>query len=169
MHVVFAPITDDELLRLNGLNPGWRFERDDTGATIVSPNFSEGGAKSGEAYGQLRDFARAGAGGRAFDASAGFTLSTGAVRSPDASWISPQRLASTPEEHRVRFWRVCPDIVIEVASTSDAWSEVCAKIDMYHREGARYAIALEPSSRQTYARGDVPVGLALDTDAIFDA
>jgi len=169
MHVVFSPVTDDELLRLSGLNPGWRFERDDRGATIVSPNFSEGGAKSGEAFGQLRDYARGGAGGRAFDASAGFTLSSGAVRSPDASWISAERIAAMPMHDRVRFWRVCPDVIIEVASSSDAWADVCAKIDMYAGEGARFAVALDPIARRSYTRGDAPPGLALDFDAIFDA
>jgi Uma2 family endonuclease len=169
MHVVFSPVSDEELVRLSSRNPGWRFERDDDGTTIVSPNYSEGGAKSGEAYGQLRDFARSGAGGRAFDASAGFTLASGAVRSPDASWLSPERIAQTPPHRRVRFWRVCPDVVVEVASPTDAWADVCAKIDMYVREGATYAIALDPETRRIYERGIPPRGLALDAAAILDA
>ena len=169
MHVVFPPVSDEELVRLSDRNPGWQFERDDDGATLVSPNSTEGSAQSGEAFGQLRDYVRSGAGGRAFESSAGFTLSTRAVRSPDASWISPERIAATPEEHRVGFWRVCPDVVIEVASPSDRWSYVCKKIDMYAREGARYAGAFNPATRDTYERGTPPAGLTLDVDAIFDA
>jgi Uma2 family endonuclease len=60
-------------------------------------------------------------------------------------------------------------VVVEVASPTDAWTDVCAKIDMYLREGARYSVALDPIARRVYERGDAPAGLALDTAAIFDA
>ena len=169
MHVVFSPVSDDELQRLSGLNPGWRFERDDAGATIVSPTFTRGGAKDGEAYYQLRRYADIVAGGKAYGSSTGFTMSTGAVRSPDASWLSPERLAACSAREDDGYWRICPDIVIEIASTTDAWSDLCAKIRMYAREGAGYAIAVDPKARITYALGEPPAGFALDAQAIYDA
>ena len=160
--------TDDDLMRLSEAHPGWRFERDDDGATIVSPNSTEGGAQSGEAFGQLYLHARR-EGGRAYDSSTGFTMSTGAVRSPDAAWLSAERTAALARDARTGFWRVCPDVVIEVASPSDRWNDVTAKIDMYAREGAVYAVAFDPTTRAVYERGKPPAGLALDADAIFDA
>ena len=135
----------------------------------MSPNDSDGGAQSLEAAAQLRDYVRSGAGGRAFDSSAGFTLSTGAVRSPDAAWISPGRLAALSAADRTGYWRVCPDVVIEIGSPSDAWVDVQAKVDMYAREAARYALALDPQQRKRYDVGSPPDRLSLDVDAIFDA
>jgi Uma2 family endonuclease len=169
MHVVFSPVSDDELQRLSELNPGWRFERDDAGATIVSPTFTRGGAKDGEAYYQLRRYADTVAGGKAFGSSTGFTMSTGAVRSPDASWLSPEQLTAFFDVEEDGYWRVCPDIVIEVASSTDAWADVCAKIEMYAREGARYAVAVDPKGRVTYTLGEPPTHFTLDAEAIYDA
>jgi Uma2 family endonuclease len=169
MHVVFSHVSDDELQRLSELNPGWRFERDDAGATIVSPTFTLGGAQDGEAYYQLRRYADTFAGGLAFGSSTGFTMSTGAVRSPDASWLSPERLAAFSHLAHNVYWRVCPDIVIEVASSTDAWADVCAKIDMYAREGAQYAVAVDPRERVTYECGTPPARFTLDAEAIYDA
>jgi len=167
MHLVFSTVSDDELQRLSELNPGWRFERDDAGATIVSPTFTLGGAQAGEAYYQLRRYADTVAGGKAFGSSTGFTMSTGAVRSPDASWLSPERLAAVSDQNG--YWRVCPDIVIEVVSSTDTWADVCAKVDMYVREGARYAVAVDPRQRVTYERGEPPAQFMLDAEAIYDA
>jgi hypothetical protein len=59
--------------------------------------------------------------------------------------------------------------VIEVASPTDAWPTVVAKIDNYLVDGVRYAIAIDPATRAVYERGTKPEGLALDVDAIVDA
>ncbi len=117
---------------MSELNPGWRFERDDDGATIVSPNATRSGAQDGEAYYQLRRYADTTGGDKAFGPSTGFTMSTGS--------------------HRQR--------------TDGPTS---ATIDMYAREGARYAVALDPKARTTYERRDAPAGLTLDAEAIYDA
>jgi Uma2 family endonuclease len=167
--VLPVPLDDAALERVSELNPGWRFERDDDGGLVVSPTSTDGGAQSGEAFGQLRDYVRSGAGGRAFDSSTGFKMSTRAVRSPDAAWMSPERAAGIAPEARTGYWRVCPDVVIEVRSESDRWTTVCAKIDMYAREGAQYAVAIDPFTRAVYARGEPPAGLTLDIDAIIGA
>jgi len=167
--VGFPHVSDEELVRLGELNPGWSFERDDDGTTTMSPTNTAGGSRSAEALGQLRDWARSGAGGTVYDASTGFTMSTGAVRCPDASWISPERLAALAPKARTGFWRICPDVVVEVASESDIWGDLTRKIDMYAREGARYAIAIDPISRRIYERGEAPPRLIFDVDAIANA
>jgi len=167
--VGFPPVSDEDLVRLGELNPGWSFERDDDGATIVSPTNTQGGARSGEALFQLAAWARAGPGGVVYDSSTGFTMSTGAVRCPDAAWLSRERIDALPAEAKTGFWRACPDVVVEVASEWDAWTDLVAKIDMYDREGARYAIAIDPLRRRIYERGEAPPGLRFDVNAIAAA
>jgi hypothetical protein len=59
--------------------------------------------------------------------------------------------------------------VIEVASKSDSWPAVTAKIDKFVADGSIYAIAINPRTRETYERGHCPDGLVLDIAAIVDA
>jgi Uma2 family endonuclease len=161
-----AAVTDDELVRISEANPGWRFERADDGALLVSPTATPGGAKSGEAFAQLHQYAKR-VGGKAFDSSTGFKTPRGGVLSPDASWLNADRVMAFAGNDG--FWQVMPDVVIEIASKTDSWPQVTAKIDAYIEGGARYALAIDPSNREVFWRGEAPADLALDTDAIIDA
>jgi Uma2 family endonuclease len=162
------PVTDDDLVRASADNPGWQIERDPSGALVVSPTSSEDGARSGEVLRQLANWAHGG-GGKVFDSSTGFKMPDGAVLSPDAAWISPESLAALSPERRGTFWEIAPDVVIEVCSKSDDWSRVKAKIRDYAGYGSRYALAIDPKSRETFALGAPPEGLALDITSICDA
>ncbi len=161
-----AAVSDEGLVRISEANPGWRFERSDDGALLVSPTATPGGAKSGEAFAQLHQYAKR-AGGKAFDSSTGFKTPRGGVLSPDASWLNADRVAAFAGIDG--FWQDIPDVVIEIASKTDSWPQVKAKIDAYIEAGATYALAINPSNRELYSRGEVPPDLALDTNAIIDA
>ena len=164
----FAPVSDDDLVRLSRDNPRYRFERDDNGALIMRPTHSEGGAKRAQALLQLGAYMRR-VGGKVYDSSTGFRMPQGGVRSPDASWISSPHLAALTSEERTGFWNVVPDVVIEVESDSDEPGEAERKIDMFFAHGARYGVAISPYTRKVYQRGTPPDGLRLDFDAIIDA
>lgn len=159
---------DDAILRLSLGAPGWRFEFEADGTMLVSPTFSDGGPRDVEAAVQLRAFA-ARAGGKVFGSSAGFRLPDGSLRSPDAAWISEERLAGLSPEDRTKFWRVCPDVVIEILSSSDSWSDLVHKIESYVLNGAIFAIAIDPFGKCTEMRGVAPAHLQLDPDAIARA
>ncbi len=161
-------ISDDDLLRISEENEGWQVERDDDGSLIMSPNFSPGGFKSGEAHSQLDRYAKR-VGGKAGDASTGYTMPTGAVLSPDASWVSPEQVVSVPPEGAQSYWKIVPVVVIEIRSATDAWSDTTAKVDRLLSYGATYAVAVDPETREVYERGCAPAGLSLDFDAIIDA
>jgi Uma2 family endonuclease len=62
-----------------------------------------------------------------------------------------------------------PDVVIEIASPTDAWVEVKRKVDKHERDGATYAIAIDPKTHDVYARGRCPNDLVLDLEAISEA
>ena len=163
------PVSDEDLVRLSADNPGWQIERDATGALIVSPTSSDGGAKSGEALRQLGNWAHAEGGGRVFDSSTGFKMPGGAVFSPDAAWISPESLATLGDDRRGTFWEIAPDVVIEVRSKTDAWARVTQMIRDYARYGCAYALAIDPESGETFELGALPVALSLDIAAICAA
>ncbi len=163
-----APGDDDALVRLSRESPEWRFEVDADGSLIVSPTYSEGGARDVEAVAQVYAYAKR-VGGKVFGSSTGFRLADRSVRSPDASWISDDHIARLTSEERSKFWQTCPDVVIEVLSDTDSWNDLLQKLDMYERNGARYAVAIDPFARRSETRGTPPDGLELDTDAIIDA
>ncbi len=160
-----ALFSDDDLQRLSATNPGWQFERSDDGALLVSPTETADGSKSGEAFAQLYAFAKR-AGGKAYDAQTGFKTPGGGVVSPDAAWVSSARVLE--HEHDDGNWQIMPDVVIEVASKTDEWPLVTAKIDKYISDGAGYAIAIDPKTRAIYERGICPAALVLNTAAIID-
>ncbi len=159
-------VSDDDLRRISEANPGWQFERADDGALLVSPTSTPGGAKSGAAYVQLHAYATVAA-GKAYDAATGFKTPQGGVVSPDAAWLAAERVAQHRDDDG--FWQVMPDIVIEVASKTDAWPTVKRKIDKYLADGAGYAVALDPSTGEVYECGRPPAGFVLDARAIAEA
>ncbi len=162
-------VDDADLVRVSAENPGYQFEREEDGTLTVSPTFTNGGARSGEAYFQLRLHANS-AGGRAFDSNTGFAIGPhGAIKSPDAAWVSRARIDALNETELAGFWPLCPDVAIEVASASDAFDDVIAKLELYVRHGAAYAVAIDPRTRGVVERGRSPDGLSLDFDAIIDA
>jgi Uma2 family endonuclease len=177
MAVRIPPRTDDldlDLIRISAENPGYRVERYGDGTVVMSPTGGFGGAKSGEAFGQVRDYARR-VGGKAFDSNQAWkfldSLDRDADLSPDASWLSQEQVDAVPPEDRAssRFLRIVPDVAIDVRSPSDAWRDTRAKIDLYHANGVRYAVAIDPATRAVKELGTLPAGLVLDFDAIIDA
>ena len=157
--------SDHDLQRLSETNPGWQFERSDDGALLVSPTARPGGSKSGEAFAQLYAYAKR-AGGKAYDAQTGFKTPGGGVVSPDAAWLSDVAVRAHAGDDG--YWQIMPDIVIEVVSKTDEWPVVVTKIDKYFDDGATYAIAIDPKSRETYERGTCPHDLELDIAAIVE-
>ncbi|HEX5425035.1 MAG TPA: Uma2 family endonuclease, partial [Candidatus Acidoferrales bacterium] len=86
--------------------------------------------------------------GVAFDSSAGFRLSNGAMRSPDAAWVQLARLKKLTHREKEKFIPLCPDFVIEVASPSDEVSELRAKMQEYVECGLRLGWLILPASTQ---------------------
>ena len=166
---VLTSVDEDSLARVSAENPGWKFEIDVDGTLLVSPTHTDGGAQSAEACGQLRDWKRR-VGGRVFDSNTGFKIGPGKrVYSPDAAWLSRERIDSLSPEQRTKFWTVSPDVAIEVNSSSDDWSDTVEKTRAYLERGTLFAVAIEPATREVIEFGVKPAGLNLDYEGIIDA
>ncbi|NJN22749.1 MAG: Uma2 family endonuclease [Leptolyngbya sp. RL_3_1] len=142
-------ITDEQFLQLVRANPELRMERTATGVLItMSPTGSEGGSYNAELTTDLVLWNRRTGLGKTFDSSTGFRLPNGAIRSPDAAWVMKERWASLTSEQRQGFAPVCPDFVIELASPTDSWVELQAKMQEYVANGCRLGWLIEPRAQR---------------------
>ncbi|MEB3167707.1 MAG: Uma2 family endonuclease [Synechococcaceae cyanobacterium] len=86
-----------------------------------------------------------------FDSSTGFRLGDGSVRSPDASLVALERWRALTEQERQGFAPLCPDLVVELASTSNDGPRGLAtlrkKMATYQTNGARLGWLLIPEQR----------------------
>ncbi len=121
--------------------------------------------------------------GEVFDSSGGFTLPSGAVRSPDVSWIEKSKLDGISAD--VAFPEVVPDFVIELRSNTDSLKVLQAKMLEYRDNGVRLGWLINPQQQQIeiYRQGrevevlqspatlsgeDVMPGFLLDLSSIFN-
>ena len=104
--------------------------------------------------------------------SNGYALPSGAVRAPDASWISQERFDAIPPGDLERFPRVVPDFVIEVMSKSDNLKQAKKKMsDTWMPAGVRLGWLIRPSVEQVliYREGEAEPEVLKRFDRVIDA
>jgi len=108
-------LTPDQLLELSSLNDDLRFELTAEGAlSIMAPTGWDGGHQNAGITAQLWMWAEQEGSGATGDSSTLFKLPNGAIRSPDAAWITNARLATIPAAQRRKPLPLCPDFVVEL-------------------------------------------------------
>lgn len=143
--------TEDDFYEFCRINADLRIERNaDGGITIMEPAGWETGGKNAKITAQLVIWATADGTGQAVGSSAGYRLPNGAVREPDASWVSNERLASTTPEERLKFLPLCPDFAIELRSPTDRLGHLQAKMAEYTANGAKLGWLIDPIRRQVF-------------------
>jgi Uma2 family endonuclease len=65
--------------------------------------------------------------------------------SPDVAFVSNERLP--PPEERTGYLHAVPDLVVEVVSPSDRYSNITDKVLLYLEHGARLVWVIHPSQR----------------------
>ncbi len=85
-------MTEEQFFEFCQINRYLRIETNKSGELLImSPTGSETGNRDGRIIQQLMNWSDEDSTGLAFSSSTGFTLSTGAKKSPDASWIKLER------------------------------------------------------------------------------
>ena len=85
-----------------------------------------------------------------FDSSTGFRLPSGAVRSPDTSWVSKAKLAELTDAQMEKFPPVCPEFVLELRSPTDRLEVVKEKMQEYRDNGAELGWLVDPQEKLFY-------------------
>ena len=131
------PMTRDEFFDFCRQNRKLRFERTAEGEILLMPpSGGESSACGATVVHQLMNWALRDGTGNVCDSSGGFYLLNGAMRAPDAAWVSKSQLENLSAEQRRKFLPLCPEFVVEVMSPSDTLRELKAKMDEWIANGA---------------------------------
>jgi Uma2 family endonuclease len=142
-------LSEEQFFDLCQHNTDLRFERNSHGdITIMAPEGSDTGMRNFEIATDLGIWNRQYKLGVAFGSSAGFTLPSGATRSPDASWILKSRWDALTLEEQSKFAPICPDFVIELMSKSDVLKVTQAKMQEYRDNGIKLGWLINRQDRQ---------------------
>ncbi|NER36250.1 MAG: Uma2 family endonuclease [Oscillatoria sp. SIO1A7] len=143
-------LTDEQFYELCQNNRDLRIERTAGGDLIVmAPTGGETGHRNIDLAFQLQAWSRQNEDlGVAFDSSTGFKLPNGADVSPDASWVSRDRLSKLTAQQKQRFLPLCPDFVVELRSPTDSLRRLQAKMADYIENGARLGLLINPQKKQ---------------------
>jgi Uma2 family endonuclease len=148
-----TPMSDLDLMRFSLENRPYRMEREPNGEILImTPTGYRTGSINRRIVQALGNWADEDGRGDVFDSSTGFTLPNGAVRSPDASWVSNRRGDALTREQREGYAPVCPEFVIELTSPSDRIEDVKKKVaEEWIANGAELAWLIEPKERRVTA------------------
>ncbi len=179
-------LTDDEFFDFCAANSDYRIERTAGRKIIIMAGTGgETGNLNAEITAQLHVWAKIDRRGVTFDSGTMFLLPNGAMRSPDAAWVSKARWADIPKETRRRFLPLCPDFLMELTSPSDRLPAVQKKMSEWMTAGCQLAWILHPPRKAVYiyrpgreveileepthVAGEGPVqGFTLDLDSIWN-
>lgn len=145
-------MTDEQFFEFCQVNRDLRIERNQFGEiSIMSPTGGTTGNRGGNIFGQLWVWSEQDGTGITFDSSTGFQLSTGANRSPDASWIKLERWNALSSEQQERFAPICPDFVVELRYPSDNLQPLKEKMAEYIKEpGIQLGLLIDRKQGQVY-------------------
>lgn len=145
-------MTDEQFFEFCQVNRDLRIERNKFGELVIMPpTGSETGNREVNISGQLWVWSEQDGTGITFSSSTGFKLSTGAERSPDASWIKLERWNSLSPEQQRKFAPICPDFVVELKSPSDNLQTLKEKMEEYMNEpGIQLGWLIDRKQRKVY-------------------
>ena len=150
-------VTPEQFEQLAIVNRDLRLERTSNGELIVNPpTGSESGRCNRSITGQLdRWYEEHEELGEAFDSSTAFTLPNGAIRSPDASWVSRKLWDSLSATEKKGFAQVTPEFVVELRSPSDSLDTLREKMCEYIDNGSLlgWLIHTQDNQVEIYRKG----------------
>ncbi len=144
-------MTNDELYDFCIQNKGLRIERDkDQNIIIMSPVGWESGFFEKNFIFELELWVRQNKQGLTIGSSTGFLLPNGAMRSPDACWISQKRWEEVPEDQKQKFLPLVPDFIVEIKSPGDSIKDLKVKMEEWMENGVRLAWLIDSKAEMVY-------------------
>jgi Uma2 family endonuclease len=144
-------MSDKDLERFSRENKPYKIEKESDGALLVrEPAGYLSSRINSEINRQLANWNFEFKLGEVADSSGGFTLPNHAIKSPDASWKSNERIQATDKEDLTVFIKICPDFVIELKSKTDSVKNLKLKMKMWIENGARLGWLIDPDKETIY-------------------
>ena len=140
------PVTAEELFYQQG--DGYRYELIKGELKKMAPAGNEHGNLAMDFGTLLNVYVKAKEFGKVYAAETGFKIATDpdTVRAPDVAFISQKRL---DEAGPVRgYWPGAPDLVAEVISPGDLYTEVGEKVAEWLGAGSRMVVIVNPRNKQ---------------------
>lgn len=126
---------------------------------VMSPQLTRSSRFDGVVYAKLFQWWEKTGLGYVYNSTGGWTLPSGAVRAPDAAWVSDAQIAATPDEEWDHFARVVPAFIAEVRSKTDRRARLERKmVETWLQAGVELAWLLDPIDERAtvYRLGSEP-------------
>ena len=144
-------LNDDQYFAFCAANPDLNVERTAEGEiVIVPPAGGESDYRNAESISDLVQWSRRDKRGRAFGSTVQFMLPDGSGMSPDAAWVSKERIALLSQSERRQFLRLVPEFVIEVRSPSDRLAVVKKKMRQWMANGVELGWLIDGDNKTVY-------------------
>jgi len=145
MSTLVETMTAQDLLKMP--KDGFRYELVKGELKKMSPSGQKHGKIAARFTWRLAQHVETNDLGAVYAAETGFLLSTDpdTVRAPDVAFVSRKRLEEVGEVEG--FWPGAPDLVVEVISPGDTYTEVEEKTTEWLEAGARVVIVINPRKR----------------------
>ena len=131
-------------------NDDYEMEVNETGELVILPMVGfRGNRQETELNAELTIFRRTNGGINASQTSR-FRLTSGAIRGPDAAWITQERYDAATVEERETVFPGAPDFVVEIRSRTDNLAPLQRKMQLWMDGGARLGWLIDPTTRRVY-------------------
>jgi Uma2 family endonuclease len=138
-------LTAEDLLRMP--EDSFRYELTRGELRRMSPAGNKHGRIAANITGALVPHVMTNKLGAVYAAETGFLIATNpdTVRAPDVAFVSQKRLEEVGDIEG--YWPGAPDLVVEVISPSDVYTEVEEKVFDWLEAGARMVVVINPRKR----------------------
>jgi Uma2 family endonuclease len=151
--ILDKPMSKESFMKLSNRFPDLQMEREKDGKVIImSPIKPGSGNRESIVNFFITSWWYKHKEGKTFSSATGIELPDGATRSPDCSWISPERLEGISEEDlEATFLKAVPDFIVEVRSQSDSLARLKRKMtNSWMKNGVRLAWLIDPYGEKVY-------------------
>lgn len=166
MSATIQPVTADELLRMP--DDGFRYELLKGELRKMSPAGNKHGRAASRITGSLDPYVVINGLGAVYAAETGFKISSDpdTVRAPDVAFVSQAKLDEIGEMEG--FLPCAPDLVVEVISPSDSFSEVEDKVFDWLAAGSKMVVVVKASKRSVTVYRSATDVIVLKENDILD-
>ena len=165
---VEPPLTDEQFEQFCALHADARIERTREGRiSMMSPTGGSTGSGNSAIDYELQKWWRTHRRGLVYSVDTGFYLPDGSMMSPDAAYVTQDKVDRYTRSDYKSFPRVCPDFVVELRSDSDTLAAMKDKMLRWAENGASLGWLIDPDNRNVlvYTSPSAPV-LTITGDTI---